>query len=133
MRMPCIVQTSACCNAGCGTEAKYNIPGEPHGAYCGQHKLKDMERVNTRRCSADGCDKRASFNTAGAPPLLRLRTVPGSCNDALGTASPNVLMWMSYPIACSMELQRAKFITFRDKRLPVLPAWLCMQDLQRNN
>ena len=41
------------------------MPGEPHGAYCGQHKLKDMERVNTRRCSADGCDKRASFNDPG--------------------------------------------------------------------
>ena len=60
--------------AGCGTEAKYNLPGEPHGAYCGQHKLKDMERVNTRRCSADGCDKRASFNDPGrarpAPVVL---------------------------------------------------------------
>ena len=132
MRMPCIAQIPACCNAGCGTEAKYNIPGEPHGAYCGQHKLKDMERVNTRRCSADGCDKRASFNTAGAPPLLGLHTVPRSCNDALGTASLNVLMWMSYLIACSMELQRANSIAFRDRRLPVRPAWLCMQDLERN-
>lgn len=37
------------------------------GAYCGQHKLKDMERVNTRRCSAEGCDKRASFNVPGQP------------------------------------------------------------------
>jgi hypothetical protein len=106
---------SACCNAGCGTEAKYNIPGEPHGAYCGQHKLKDMERVNTRRCSADGCDKRASFNTAGAPLLLRLHTVSCSCSDAPGTASLDVLIWMSYLIACSRELQQALFIIFRDK------------------
>ena len=43
------------------------MPGEAHGAFCGQHKMKDMERVNTRRCSADGCDKRASFNDPGAP------------------------------------------------------------------
>ena len=131
MRMPCIVRIPACCNVGCGTEAKYNIPGEPHGAYCGQHKLKDMERVNTRRCSADGCDKRASFNTAGAPLLLRPHTVPCSCSDALGTASLDVLIRMSYLIACSMELQETMFIIFRGKRLPVLPVWLCMQYLQR--
>ena len=57
-----------CQYEGCGTEAKYNLPGEQHGAYCGQHKLKDMERVNTRRCGAEGCDKRASFNVPGMHP-----------------------------------------------------------------
>ncbi len=77
--------------AGCGTEAKYNLPGEPHGAYCGQHKLKDMERVNTRRCCADGCDKRASFNDpGGALPIL-----PGSCwccyTDASGASCAHFL------------------------------------------
>lgn len=60
------VRHRVCQHEGCGTEAKYNLPGEQHGAYCGQHKLKDMERVNTRRCCFDGCDKRASFNQPGA-------------------------------------------------------------------
>ncbi len=50
------------------------------GAYCGQHKLKDMERVNTRRCSMEGCDKRASFNVPGQhlPPCLHCFSLGGS-------------------------------------------------------
>jgi EsV-1-7 cysteine-rich motif len=50
------------CNSdGCKKQALYNNQGNPP-LYCGNHKERSMINVVTKRCAAEGCCLRPSFN-----------------------------------------------------------------------
>ena len=71
-------------------QAKYTAPGGAAGEFCGAHKLPGMERVNTRRCQADACDKRAAFAPPGADSCHGLRLCKAGVDRpcAKGETSP---------------------------------------------
>ncbi|CAM9857902.1 unnamed protein product, partial [Heterosigma akashiwo] len=55
---------------GCGNQATYNFKGKKRGSLCVEHKLDDMicvKKIRGRRCRADNCMERATWNYMGQP------------------------------------------------------------------
>lgn len=105
-------------------QAKYTAPGGAAGEFCGAHKLPGMERVNTRRCQADACDKRAAFAPPGANSWVSQADVDRPC--AKGETSPPE--WRAGKCTCCASVCAAK-PTHANKPAALAPRVLVLQSL----
>ena len=58
-----------CKHPECSRQASYGKLGTTDRDFCYSHKLKGMKDNKNKQCIQEGCEKRASFNYAGMPPM----------------------------------------------------------------
>lgn len=110
-------------------QAKYTVPGGGAGEFCGAHKLPGMERVNTRRCQADACGKRAAFAPPGANSCHGFRLRRQVLIGLVLRVRPFRLKWRAGTCTCCASACAAAKPMPADKPAALAPRVLCLQSL----